>query len=78
METTNKITFWPLNRVVHFVFFSFVDFPNNLKFLKGNSFLLQKIIFVNFLKLLVENVILTKTPFLGANCLVGLEIGGKI
>jgi hypothetical protein len=55
-----------------------VDFPNNLKFLKGNSFLLQKIIFVNFLKLLVENVILTKTPFLGANCLVGLEIGGKI
>jgi hypothetical protein len=29
-------------------------------------------------KLLLENAIITKTTFLGANCVAGLEIGGKM
>jgi hypothetical protein len=29
-------------------------------------------------KLLLENAIITKKPFLGATCVSGLEMGGKI
>jgi hypothetical protein len=54
METRNKIFFLPLFRVVHFVFFillwnSLVNlkFIKN-KFLKRNSFLFQKPIFIYF------------------------------
>jgi hypothetical protein len=49
------------------------------KFLKGNYFLFQKLIFIILLmKLLLENAIITKKPFLGATCVAGLEMGGKI
>jgi hypothetical protein len=29
-------------------------------------------------KFLLENAVITKTPFLGATCVAGLEMGGKI
>jgi hypothetical protein len=51
-----------------------VDFPDNLKIYK--KIVSEKLIFKTIL--LVENVKLTKTPFLGANCVAELEIGGKI
>ncbi len=55
METTNKIFFLLLNRVVHFVFFFllcnslvYLKFIKN-NFLEENSFLFQKQIFINFI-----------------------------
>jgi hypothetical protein len=79
METTTKIIFWPLNRVVHFVFF-FLLWTS-----LGGSFLSERISspetnFYLFLltKLLLENAIITKKPFLGVTCVAGLEMGGNI
>ncbi len=48
METTNKIIFWPLNRVVNFVFFFLLwNYLVNLKFIKKNFW---KEIFSSFRK----------------------------
>ncbi len=78
METTNKIVFLVLKSCRPFRFlFSFVDFPSQLKIYQKY---VSKINFYLFLltKLLLENAIITKTPFLGATCVAGLEMGGKI
>jgi hypothetical protein len=35
MGTTNKIVFWPLNHVVHFFFYFFLNSLGHLEFIKN-------------------------------------------
>jgi hypothetical protein len=65
--------------------FSLMEFPSKLKIYEKfvsemKFFPLSETYFYLFLltKLLLENAIITKKPFLGATCVAGLEMGGKI